>query len=60
MSALFLIAGIHSTANLKTYEKAKNFFKPANTQSSSEESFKEKRKTCIGICYVSFSLSSTW
>ena len=36
--------------NLQTYEHAKNFFKPANTQFSSEESFKEKRHTFIGMC----------
>ena len=39
MSVLFLIAGIHSTTNIKTYEQAKNFFNPAIGQSSSEESF---------------------
>ena len=38
--ALFLIAVIHSITNLKTYEKAKIFFNPANTQSSSKESLK--------------------
>ena len=27
----------------ETYEQVKNFFNPANTQSSSEESLKEKR-----------------
>ena len=37
ISALFLIAGIHSTTNLKTFEQATKFFNPANTQSSSEE-----------------------
>ena len=36
-SPLFLIAGIYSTTNLKTYEQAKNLFNPANTQSSFEE-----------------------
>ena len=50
ISALFFIVGIHSTANLKTYEQAKNFFNPANTQSSSEEFLKEKRHTFIGMC----------
>ena len=30
ISVLFLIAGIHSTTNLKTYGQAKNFFQPAN------------------------------
>ena len=34
ISALFLIAGIHLTTNLKTYEQAKNLFIPANTPSS--------------------------
>ena len=57
ISALFLIAGIHSKTNLKTYVQAKNFFNPANTQCSSEESLKEKRCTFIGIC-VLFSLGS--
>ena len=38
ISASFLIEEIHSTTNLKDYEQAKNFFKPANTQSSAEES----------------------
>ena len=38
--ALFLIAVIHSITNLKTYEQAKIFFNPANTQSSSEEYLK--------------------
>ena len=49
-SALFLIAEIHSTTKLKTYEQAKNFFNPANTQSSSEQSLKEKHHTFTGIC----------
>ena len=48
--ALFLIAGIHSTTNLKTNKPAKSFFNPANTQSSSEESLKEKRHNFIGMC----------
>ena len=43
ISALFRIAGLHSTTNLKTYEQAKNFFNPANTQSSSEEPLREER-----------------
>ena len=47
ISALFLVAGIHLTTDLKTYEQAKKFFNPANTQSSSEESLKEKRHTCV-------------
>ena len=55
ISALFLISGIHSTTNLKTYEQAKNFFNPGNTQSSSGESLKEKRHTFIGMCSL-----STW
>ena len=42
ISVLILIAGIHSTTNLKIYEQAKNFFNRANTQSSSKESLKEK------------------
>ena len=50
ISALFLIAGIHSATNLKTYENAQKLFKPANTQSSSEESLKEKRHTFICMC----------
>ena len=53
ISALSLIAGIYSTTNLKTYEQAKNFFNPANTQSSSEESLKENRKTFVGMCFLS-------
>ena len=36
-------------ANAKTYEQAKNFYNPANTQSSSKESFKEKYYTFIGM-----------
>ena len=52
ISALFLIAGIHSTANLKTYKQAKNLFNPANTNSSSEESLKEKRHTFISMCHL--------
>ena len=50
ISAIFLTAGIHATKNLKTYEQAKNSFDPANTQSSSEESLKEKRRIFIGMC----------
>ena len=50
ISALYLIAGIHPTTNLKTYEQARSFFDPANTQSSSEEYLKEKRHTFIGMC----------
>ena len=53
ISALSLIAGIYSTTNLKTYQQAKNFFNPANTQSSSEESLKENRKTFAGMCSLS-------
>ena len=49
ISVLFLIAGIHSTTNLKTYEQAKNFLNAANTQSSSEESLKEKSHTFTGM-----------
>ena len=36
ISALFLIAGIHSTTNLKTYEQAKKFFNSVNAQFSWE------------------------
>ena len=50
ISALFLIAVIHSKTNLKTYEQAKNLFNPANTPSSSDKSLKEKRHTFIGMC----------
>ena len=50
ISALFLIAGIYSTTNLKTYEQAKDFFNPTNTQSSSEESLIVKGYTFIGMC----------
>ena len=49
ISILFLIAGIHSATNLKTYEHGKNFFNPSNTHSSSEESLKEKLHTFIGM-----------
>ena len=55
ISALFLIAEMYSTTNLKLYEQAKNFFNPGSTQSSSEKSLKEKRKTFIGMCSL-----STW
>ena len=34
ISALFLIAGIYSTTNLKTYEQAKKFFNSVNAQFS--------------------------
>ena len=54
ISALFLIAGIHSITNLKIYEQAKNFFNSANTQSSSEESLKVIRfSVCIPFSLVS-------
>ena len=56
ISALFLIAGIHSTTNLKTCEQAKKFFNPANTQSLSEESHKENVKRSLVL--APFSLSS--
>ena len=49
ISALFLIMEIHSITNLKAYKQAKNAFNPANIQSSSEESFSEKRKIFIGM-----------
>ena len=55
IATLFLIAGINSTTNLKHMSKQKEF-SPANTQSSSEESLKEKCHTFIGI--YSFSLTS--
>ena len=42
ISALVLMAGIHSTTNSKTYEQGKNFFNSPNTQSSSRESLKQK------------------
>ena len=42
ISALFLNS---LTTNLKTYEQAKKLFNPGNTQSSYEESSKEKHKT---------------
>ena len=32
--------------------KPKIFFNPANMQSSSEDSLKEKRKTVIGMCFM--------
>ena len=35
---------------LKNLWTRKNFFNPANTQSSSEESLKEKRHSFIGMC----------
>ena len=54
ISAVFLIAGTHSTINLKTYEQAKNLFNPANTQSSSEESLKEKRHMFIVMSSLFF------
>ena len=46
----WIISDIHSTTNLKTYEQAKNLVNPANAQSSSEESLKEKLHTFIGMC----------
>ena len=58
-SGLSLIAGIHST-NLKTHERANNFFNPTNTQSSSEESLKEKRKMFIGMCSLSHTEFMSW
>ena len=50
ISALFLTVAIHSTTNLKINEQAKNFFSPANTQSSYEESLEEKGHNFIGMC----------
>ena len=51
--ALFLLAGIYSATNLKTYEQAKNFSNPENTQSSFEEYLKKKRLTFTGMCSFS-------
>ena len=42
ISTLFLIAEIHSTTNLKSYEQAKKLFNLPNRQSSSEVYLKEK------------------
>ena len=50
ISALYLIAGFHSTTYLKISELVNNFFNPANTQSLSEEYLTEKRHTFISIC----------
>ena len=50
ISALLLIAGIHSTTNLKPYKQAENFFSPASIQSLSEESPQEKCHAFIGMC----------
>ena len=36
--------------NVKIYEETKNFFNPANTHSSSEETLKEKRYKFIDMC----------
>ena len=55
ISALHLIAWIHSTTNLKTFEQAKNLFNPGNIQSSSEESAKEKCKRLLECVAFSFS-----
>ena len=52
ISELLFIAGSNSTTNLKTYEHAKNFFNPANTQSPSEGSLNEKRHRVTGMWYV--------
>ena len=41
---------LHEFIQQQNYEQAKNFFNPANTQSSSEESLKEKCHKFIGIC----------
>ena len=56
---IILIVWIHSATNLKTYEQAKSFFNQANTQSSSGESLKEKRKTFSGMCSLSWSVFAT-
>ena len=50
MLVMFWTERIHSTTNSKTYERAKNLFNAANTQSSFEESLKEKRHKFIDIC----------
>ena len=39
-------------SKLKMYEQTKNFFKPANTQPSSEESLKQNRHIFIGMCFL--------
>ena len=52
ISALFLIAGIHSITSLKTHEQPKGFFNLANTKSSSEESLKEKGHTFMSMCFL--------
>ena len=49
VSALFLIAGIHSTTSLKTYEQANNFFNPADTDSLHLKN-PLKDHTVIGMC----------
>ena len=49
ISELFLIAGIQSTTNLKIYEQEKILL-TLQTESSSEESLKEKRDVFIGMC----------
>ena len=54
ISPLYLIAGIHSATNLKTYEQAKIFFNPSNPQFSSGESFKKSVKSLF--VFVPFSL----
>ena len=54
----FLIAGIHSTTNLKFINKQKSFFNPENTQSSFEKTLKEKRHKFISMCstFTSFNM----
>ena len=57
ISALFLIAGIYSIANLKTDTQAKICFNTANRHPSSEESLKEKRHTfwyVFPFCFVQY------
>ena len=49
ISELFLIAGIQSTTNLKIYEQEKISL-TLQTESSSEESLKEKHHVLIGMC----------
>ena len=47
--ALFLIAGIHLTTNLKTFEQAEYVFNSANTQFLSEWPLEEKSHIFIGM-----------
>ena len=49
ISGLYIIAGIHSTTNLKTYEETKKI-NQATIQSASKETLEEKGKKFIGMC----------